>query len=203
MLLESDDSSPESGDAIKQWNDRASVAGSMIQLTGTNQPVYYDNILNGRGGVLFDNAGDNMALAGSYTVSQGFTVYIVINQADTSTNRYFLQGTSTVENVGAEAFVNRLRFRMTSTALANNANSSGGLLIRVSFNGASSQVITKNITDTTIDTGTSDFNFKYLGGQFNSMDAYLHEVMIYDSVLSAGDDALVQSYLRDKWGSGI
>ena len=76
-------------------------------------------------------------------------------------------------------------------------------MIRIFFNGSSSKILTKNITDTTIDPGTSDLNFKYLAGQYNSMDAYLHEVMIYDSVLSAGDDTLVQAYLRDKWGAGI
>src|SRR5258708_30984596 len=49
-----------SGDAIANWTDKSGSANSAVQSTAANQPAYQTGLLNGYGGVIFQNTNQYM-----------------------------------------------------------------------------------------------------------------------------------------------
>ncbi|OFY39124.1 MAG: hypothetical protein A2275_13400 [Bacteroidetes bacterium RIFOXYA12_FULL_35_11] len=70
------------GNPIQQWNDFSGNANNISQATGSKQPVFYTNILNGRPVVRFDGSDDivkgpasNAVLGGAIQNVSAFTVF--------------------------------------------------------------------------------------------------------------------------------
>lgn len=215
---DADDSSTitESSGAVSQWNDKSGTGNHLVQATGSLQPTLTANQLNGRPTIIGDGT-ERMTVTdfqGLTGVSE-YTAYFVINRTFTATNRDFLE----VQQSGT--LVLRLRSVPTNSSIIwttvtdvpDNASSSrtwGNVdqyyVRKATYNGSQQTWSVSGTTDTDALTGALVDGVQYDLALWDGIAAITNwaggaaEILMYDNLLSAGDQTLVEDYLLAKWG---
>ena len=215
---------PSNGTSLATWVDKSTRGNNFTQGTGANQPTFQTNIINGKPCILANGTTQTMSggVTGLPTGSQGRTFFIVFNIVSHSSLHYFFShgtnGTGETFSPGFWVLLGPNNFLldwtnnnsfMTTTALSDATNylatvnyTAGGDTISYvgKLNGVS-QTISPGPSDVGIPNtinGTSNLFIRVDG--FFKANAYIAEIIYYDSSLSAAKMALVNNYITNKWG---
>ena len=210
---------PTDGTAVGTWVDKASIQGtqSAVQTTGTLQPLYYSNVLNGQAAIRFDGS-DYLAAP---DVALGPFTYFSVFKATTQYNMIYERGlnaafnngeflyTDIVESVG----IYRDTKRSGKNATPGWGNTSTFLLTENSFNGThdsnslfinGGQVTLSTADVLSDDPGTGIItDTLYVGNRMDQtygLNGDLAELLVFNRVLTNAERNTVGSYLADKYG---
>lgn len=191
------------GDAVGTWEDAHTTNKDQTQATAANKPTYKTAILNGLPVVRFDATNDGMtstlaAFAGG--ALENFTIAAVYNcSSAASASRRAIQGSDNW---------------LFGPYAAQHKVYSGGFIggPAVVANAFVTHVVTQSSTTTTsyVDGASQGTNgspgypnnicLGASGGFAEPLSGDIAEVVVYDSVLSAGDRGDLELYLSVKWG---
>ncbi len=200
------------GDAVTTWPDLSGNGNDATQATAAKKPVYKVNIINGKPVVRFDGLDDFLALtwAGG-DLAQPTTVFAVVKDsvpASTTSYRIFCDG-------GGDSLKRQTLYSVyptdqhfwgyysgsvinSTTAVDTSAHIVGAI-----FSGASSVLYLDGASISTGNPGTQASDGVHLGldqtGVANIWQGDLAEVIICDSALSAGNQALMNTYLNARF----
>ncbi|MBD65170.1 MAG: hypothetical protein CME62_08185 [Halobacteriovoraceae bacterium] len=201
---------PNHNDKIASWSDLSGVASPATEANPANQPTYHTNAFNGLPAVRFD--GHSTGLEGTFTRvnNNGLTVFLVakmdannprkclfefysdngnandhrgffftygMNEADTNHN---LDDTTLNLWTAYDTGTHTDLWENGQVVYSNNQNWQNK---STAFTGAGAYVLGDDQTS---------------GDQFNG---YIAEFLIFDDQLSPADQAKVETYLQNKWGT--
>lgn len=193
-----------SGGAVSAWADKSTAGRNVTQSTAAAKPATGTRTMNGLNVLDFD--GGDLLISSTFTLAQPVTVAVVI-QMDTNgsanTQPFGLAGSAspTVYSAGSVWSTYAGGVLASGTATNTSANQ-----LTAVFNGSSSvlrlngaQIASGNAGSTgwashTFNIGASSI----LTSGFNGAIA---EVVVVPSVLSTGDRAALETYLKSKWGT--
>lgn len=214
----------QSGGLVSQWRDKSSNAYSVSQATGSNQPTYATNLLNGLPGIQL-SASTYLYQIGSsmpnFSSAAATTVYIVAKNGTTlgsgwnilntlwftgaggGTQRYhfsFAYGATS----GITLFVNSAAVASPSSyVVPSNTNAIIGFAAS-----ASSNYIYYNGSNTAYSSAAAPVSandstwFIFGDARFSNVvtDENIYEFLGFNSILTTSQRALVEGYLATKWG---
>lgn len=90
------------GTAISTWydnNPNAVIKNNATQAVVANQPLFYENVFNyGIPAIRFDGSNDYLTFDGAALINTSYTIFVVEQRRNDSSNNYFMGGTSTSAN---------------------------------------------------------------------------------------------------------
>lgn len=207
------------GTSITQFLDRSGNGNdTAVQGTGTAQPTWDDDGLNGKGVATFDG-GDTLALpAALYSIPNGNNAVFAVAKRNTEAG----VGAMILSfNEGAGSGGGR-EFLAFSTAAGNTyfqnftADAGSGCIVTggtntnynifSAFRSGTTQSLSRNDGTTTANTA-ADSEIGIDRGYIGAMDATnrpltggIAEILIYNRALSAAEITQVEIYLANKWG---
>jgi len=193
----------DGSDLVSAWEDQSDESNDVAQATGTNQPLWVDNVQNGLPVIRFDGVDNYMSTAifTGGTLTQPNTIIIVVKMPS-NVNTFVHDG---ISDTARHAFWNYLdeNSMYAGTYLSGTTvNSTNFLLYYEVFNGASSLLRKSKIQLFTGNAGTQSltgFRFGAASGITNFSNSNIGEVLIYDSILSTEDRDNIETYLTDRW----
>lgn len=190
---------------VANWVD-AKNGYDIAQATGSKQPAYTSNLLNGYGGLTF--TAHQLSIANAlFTRTSGSTVIVVfklnalggtdvLHEASVSNlyEVYFAQSEPTLYNGN---------FRPAYWGIHQEE-----IILTTVFDGANSYVRYNNLPKEMVgNTGTSSSSGFTLGGATGTIgadiNATIYEVLVYSSEPSSGDYNLITQYIATKFGIKI
>jgi hypothetical protein len=218
----------QSGGLVSQWNDK-SGQGNHATASGTRQPAFVSNALNGKSVIAFDGADDLMeaAISSAYTAATVFAVLRPDAAGGGSLGRVLVRGSSSLFYDGATS---SLRYNPPFPGATGNggqrtANSSATLgawhLLSIAWTGGLdvATAITPRLAGAVSSaglTGTGDSvsaagigtmqigNRAVADGGDRGWNGRIAELIFFNAAISAADRARVEAYLAAKWGiSGV
>lgn len=133
-------------------------------------------------------------------ISSGFSVYMVVNDS-TDTNDYWFDGSTTrsfLQTSGTPEY----HFFSGSSVISGTPTTDAAVIFRLRFDGASSSLFKDRVSISTGSAGTNGMNGIFLAataGPTQFGNRKFAEFLIYDSILSSGDDDDLMTYLEDKY----
>lgn len=204
-------STPSDGDPVTQWADLSGNARHASQATPSKKPILKTNVQNGLPGVLLDAVDDCFSVANAPTLTAA-TVIAVLNLKVSAANRYVFSGGNGCFSVGfngGDAL--RLLKQNVSTVVTGTSGSPEGaasLCTAAYTYGSGNAVLRVNRVDQTgaVSDPASTFTAPsdVLGARASGAEPfgdYLHEVLVFNRVLSSSEIAVAEDYLRFKWGT--
>lgn len=195
------------GDPVGGWKDKSGVANHFRQPTSGSRPVYKTGIKNLKPAIKFD-AASNQFLTNSLGLLNAHTVFIVFRSDKVTSGSYqtllsqigdkglwahVTDGAGTFECVWSVGVDNP-----SPTSVVNSWNA-----LTFSQSGAGDRDAWKNTVNFYTVTAGTHFSVTYdsLAGHGSSemLTGYIVEVIVYDTQLSGGDRASVETYLNSKW----
>lgn len=213
----------DGSDYVSQWNDLSGNSNNALQGTGSAQPLWVDNQLNGEPVVRFLRSGNNYMTvlydAGLNLTS--FSIYFVIKQINYTVDAQVplsnLAGLNYPTNItgwqfalGQYSTANDIRFTKADGTIGtiNPSSNPSSYIIYSAINNDPNATLYENGNSI----GTLNKNCSNLGqnnpigvgcqpygGGINNFDGDIAEIIIYNSALSDGDRGLVEDYLNDKY----
>jgi hypothetical protein len=197
------------GQTVRQWNDLSGNGEHFVQATETNRPTFVTEAQNGRPAIRFDGV-DNFLVnttLPSTVATTGRTVFVALKAtaASGATKRFFATSAlgSVFDNSGVYAY-----YATSGPAVAAIGGAvTTPTVITLSFVGGgnatpySSGTAAAAFTPSTVIDGFVLGAQSAAGGEYKECDIY--EVIIYNTPLSAGNRALVHSYLGSKYSISI
>ncbi len=199
------------GQTVQQWNDQSGNSRNLTQATSGKRAIYNTNQLNNLPGILFDGTDDFFSVSGtnimSVTSGSTSTWFVVAKPLiDSQLLALCAQSTTTWGIVGVnldvydgsnESF--RLWDLLTTVAhrgIATRAGT-GGTDVNVYVTGSSVGQVQGAIGNAS--TGNFFVGIRSDGTSW-AMNGYIYEIGGYNSVLSAGNLTLLNTYLNTRWG---
>lgn len=195
------------GDAVSTWSDASGNGFDATQSVGVVKPVYKTGIRNGKPVVRFDGV-DDYLLNASFAVNQPSTWFVVVTTTGGSPSFRFIVDAHD-PGTAREALIYTVATTKWSTYanvfLDESGTTAGSTWksVQAVFNGASSSIVVGGTT-TAGNPGSSNLSGGYNIGTIAGTPAYffggdIAEMGCYDSVLSAGNLAALQTYLNAKY----
>jgi hypothetical protein len=160
-------SNPGDGNAVSSWRDAGTAAADVAQATGSVQPTYRASVaaLNSKPAIQFDGA-DHLDATGISTIAQPFCVVTVLNIATVASNQIFINDqTGTSDNLLGVSTSGPAYSVRSDTVLSAGTATTGGQLLVVKFDGASTTLEKNGSVAGTGNAGTvAHENARYLGG---------------------------------------
>ena len=203
------------GAAVSSWGSGGSVALTVTQATGANQPTYQtgatSNKFNYNPYILFDGSNDYLAATGTYDLGNGtsggagFSLFgtMSFTSGIVALDWYGTNGKAKIKGDG----INALFDATTSTGTSNqtyNATTTQAFLtsIKGKISGVTGRFNGKDLSQSS-NNNPSTTNRLALGsntelGEF--LSGGLAEFLIYSSNLSSSSNLKVESYLAIKYG---
>lgn len=203
-------------DTVQQWNDQSGNGNHVSQATGGNRPTFKTAGINSKDSVEFadpsfmDSATPVVAAPNTVfavhvmTLSDAFGGVIWDSKANVRHNFYW------------DDVLNPDFFRSASVNIETTTVGFGSqfdeYITAVTYNGASSSIFMNgaDVGDGSVDLGSNALDGitlgtlrAGLGGGNYYLNGQIAEVIVYDSALSTGDRATVETYLSNKWGITI
>lgn len=207
------------GDAVETWTDQSGLGNNLTQATAGNKPIYKTAILNGHPIIRFDGTDDHFTLANVLSGASAGEVFLVVkidNDPPGNSNQSGLwnmdgDGTNICHFPWTNGNIYEAWGRTTRVDTGNPTPSlaSWRLYNVSSAAGAFTTRIDGTQHYTTASSTFSSFSGTPYFGRSNAIsgNAYLDgdvaELIIYNSVLSAGDRDDVESYLATLYGLTI
>lgn len=198
------------GTGVSAWADQSGRGNNVTQGTGSKQPTLNaaDAAYAGKASLSFV-AASAQCLQGTFGVSlpQPYTLFIVGNVSRAGAQSYF-DGSDVVlrgecyNDPGTDKFY-------AGTAFISTADvSTSPRVMTYEANGASSKIyVSSNTAGVTGDPGSNGLNGASIGAAFNgtsdALDGKVAEVVLYNSILSAAQQATVRGYLGNRYGIAI
>lgn len=191
---------------VSSWADRSGEGNDLAQATAVNQPAPVAGWRNGRDAIQ-GASGDFLSratLTGG-AIAQAFTVYIVCETSsgtgtericDGASSSRAIFGTTTVNQIYAGSFVGTTSKPSSSPAIVRAVFDGSSSSIRIEPHGASV------LSETSLSPGASSLNGFVTGALQGGSSPWLGKYanfLVYSGTLSAGNDALVRSYLRTRY----
>jgi len=202
------------GDAVATWTDHSGTSNNATQSTAANKPIYKTNIVNGKP-VIRCNADSGtaqyMLTANNDPTNPSTRIVVAKNTSsvagygyrcaldvDPTTQSMLVTNPATTGSgtwrAYAGAYLNSTVDAATTFKIAAAGLNGASSYIRV--NGA----VTSGNTGAQEATGKTSIGGSSSGDTQNSWTGDIAEVLIYNSQLTAGDAARVESYLAAKYG---
>jgi hypothetical protein len=213
----------DTGGLVDQWDDK-STAGRDVTAAGTSRPTTGTRTQNGLN-VLDFITDDFMRTAAPFWYDLGTNTMFIVFQCDGDPPAGGLGHLLFEAHDTNAPPLYGVRYNTTDTEAVyrDNANTLHVLLAGddptdsaphlVRWTDSTTVITTTQDGGTTFSSGSftrgattvTDFDIAKLagpagGGASLYFDGWIAEILIYDSVLSGGDIALVEGYLTDKWG---
>ena len=192
------------GQTVQRWLDQASGARHLTQATAGNRPTY--EVGDGPNGHnrMFFTASLLTRMEATMSLAQPHTIYLVGRSPFSATNVFFYDGTSTRSGLVKISS----SFSLFSTAQACNATvpaANTWFVDEAEFNAASSSHRVDAGTPATGNPGSATLsNLRVGAGNFvspaSALDGDIARLLIFNAILSAGDKALVRTYLGNLYG---
>ena len=186
------------GDPLATWTDQSGNGRNATQASATIKPLYKTNILNGMAGVLFDGVNDVMSIV--YDMPATTSIFIVYSGwSSGSLIGNNGEATDMIQRATTNFPDSNLLVINTSQSMANNK------ILTMLFNYTTDNY-TIRMDGASVGTSSAAANVTTpgaitIGQSYNEpLAGYLHEVILYNAVLSAGDYAAVETYLASRWG---
>jgi hypothetical protein len=200
------------GTAVATWPDLSGNHYDASQATGTKQPIYNTNKINGLPAVTFDGSNDVLVsvIGGILTNFSAFVV--IIKTTSRQFNGYVTTAANTNEltledknnagaldvwdqNVGAQA--------PTANGVANTGTP---LAIGYTYDTATINVYSGNTVQGTTNIASGRLGQRVnIGGNENAsfftMQGSIGELVVYNSNIGSSDRANLFSYFSSKWGT--
>lgn len=203
------------GGYVTQWNDKSSYAYHAT-AAGADRPQTGINTINGRNVLTFDTNKLTIPTAFTFGDGQAMTTYAVVMKNAVTNGTCILNGSDgvgpffalTADATSGAPYSRRNNGSGITYATANVPNNNW-CIIHVADTGGTTSAWTMgfNGTNEATSDATGTGQWKYIGSYDYStgysLKGRIAEILIYDSVLSAGNDAAVLSYLRTKWGTPL
>jgi hypothetical protein len=188
------------GDAIASWSDLSGNGNNMVQATGTKQPLYKTGQVNGLPALRFDSTDD--AMGTTYSVSNPFSAFVVYAWTGTGGARRVLNGANNWllgprSDTGSNYKYYNSNFIVGPALSANTwvyetvTQDSGGATFR--HNGASQGTNANNTAPGGLVLGAG-------GGFPEAAASDIAEIIFYSRLLTSDEVALVEGYLKSKYG---
>lgn len=203
--------------AVASWSDSSGVGHTATQGTGSQQPTFKKNQLNGLPALAFVRTSTQFLASGapaSYISGPGFTLFVVMNPTTVSTLQNLLgpSGTNGIQfaingvgkpqtskqNVGtisvATSAISAATWTIVTTDYANAGTSVGHHFTNGASNGGlSSSTLGSGATTTQLGAASAAGGF---GGS-------IAEIIAFNRVLTSTERATVHSYLQDRYGISV
>ena len=197
----------DDGARVSTWSGK--VGGRNAQRANTAaQPRYSRSAINGRPGVVFENARNDSMEATGFTPGLAGTVVMVVTNQNATGNRYMFgtNGTpknvywSATNNVGLQgnALVIAPSFPDIPKIVIGVFGQSGGTALRIDGVQSSGDTGAPTQAPTSAKIGHRD---SLASGQGH--DGAIGELIYYDRVLPTGECEALERYLAAKWGIPI
>lgn len=222
-----DGTQPSTGTNISTWVDKSGAGNNATNGTGSQQPVFTTNLLNGKPGLVFDG-GDGLLSTSLASLINGTDVACCI----------FSVASANSITAGNQFWWGFAKDSTPTPLYTSSTNTSGGTGFSIDKRddggtikslkagtpvGGTTYVITQNILSggTTVDlyVGTSkiipagdidvgaltittfSIGVRAATGIFSGpLTGKIYETIAYNKTLSATEIAVVQNYLKTKWG---
>jgi hypothetical protein len=195
------------GETVQRWLDQASGARHLIQNTMLSRPTYeVGDGPNGHNRISFTASQINRMEA-TMSLAQPSTIFLVGRSPFSKANTYFYDGTST-RSALLKNFANFALLSTSQECTVSVPTANTWFLDEAEFNGASSRHRVNAGTAATGNIGTATLsNLRVGAGNFLSasfaLDGDIARLLIFNAVLSAGDKALVRTYLGNLYGIAV
>jgi hypothetical protein len=194
---------------VSEWRDRSGNSNDFIQGTGSNQPTFVANGINGQNGIRWSNSTNEfLDCTFNGTYSQIYDIITVWNIDVNSTQLYpyAYDRALTGDRVQLYWFSNNIRVGTTVISAAYAKTRPFNLIAtHVSYNGASTTVYQNNTLQGTVNTGAGVLSTLRLGhtstiDSLSRLSGFICEVLIYNKQLSSLERTTINDYLTAKYG---
>jgi len=190
---------------VSQWADQSGNNNHAVQATGSAQPLWVDNQLNGKPALYFDGTLKYL-IASELDLSQPIHIAIILKKTltDYAHNRYIVDGVS----------VNHMALYDCGDSVAMYAGASGPskaisddvfILIESVFNGANSNISVNGGVKATGNAGNigstggiiigAAYGYNYT----NSLNGQISEIVMYDNVITDANRMFLGNYFNTKY----
>ena len=188
----------DGSDFVSQWDDISGEDNHLLQAVGADQPLWQST------GVLFDGI-DHFMKCSAFTFEQPEQIYIVLKQITWASNKFLHDG-----NTLNSGILRQLTSTPNLGAYAGSVSSLNGNLavgsfgiVRLLFNGASSELIVNVTTPITGDFGSGDMSGFTLAGTGTGdagANIEVKEVILRNIADTAPNEQIIYDYLSNKYG---
>jgi len=204
------------GDVVGGWRDKATGVNKASQATANQKPLYKTAIQNGKAGILFDGANDRLSLTTNPALDGAVTAIVVMTVVENGTaveafylqnsvgNKYALQmrGDCGANSYAvmvydtAERSVSYMGDPVGGAAIIGLSNIEGSV-INLYRNG----ILGAGVVNTLewVNFGTVSYIGAWSNGTTFPFNGYIHEMLVYDRVLTDAELKILWGYLGTKW----
>lgn len=184
---------------VSAWNDKSGNNNHAVQATAASQPAYAAN------GITFDGVDDALVFGTAFTNTAGSTVFFVCEPKSIGIN--YMLG-----NVGGSAGKSRFYIREHAVDYGDTQISHSGLTVNeralISVWAGVGDATTQNVKVNNGDWVSGAVNratpagsqaLASRGGTSSYSNVVIHEIIVFDKILSASEIQTVDNYLFQKW----
>lgn len=190
------------GANVLGWQDMSGQGNSPTTAIGHTTTLKL-NIQNGLPGVLFDGTASYLQKMLGATLAQPSTIMMVFRQSSVAVPQKLFDGTGSSRN---SVYANPTVYDIYAGIIVPGGTPNTSVhQVTAVWNGASSLARLDGTQIITGDAGAQAAGAFTLGVDaglaVQFLSGYLHEVFFYNALLSAGDQANLESFLKTRWGT--
>jgi len=189
------------GDVVTTWQDLSGNGNDVTQTTGSRQPTYQTNEVNGKPCVRFDGVDDFLRCT-TFSQAQPLTVLVVSKLTGSTGQKRMFDGNTSRFLIGLQLGANLIFYAGGEINYADAPPWPWRYYTGI-FHGSSSSQYRNGTLLGNGNPGTWSLDDLMVGAGvfgFEPWEGDIAELIIYDSSLSAGNLALLHSYIASKYG---
>jgi len=211
------------GDPVLSWLSREGNTRLFEQATTSKRPTYTASAINAKPGITFDGTDDLLRASSAFLTGTAGTIFIVFSATSNADDDYMFSSSDealatkflAIGQQSAEYGITQNEAGTADTVDGDTATTTADTILMVSSSGTAYAIrVNGNDETESADSGsnsgdwfddTSALDNVVIGAmkttsEGNHYPGVIAEILVYDSELSAGDIALVETYLADKFG---
>lgn len=198
---------------VSLWADSSTNSRNFIQASGSSQPLYTSNVVNGQGGIFFaNNTAQRIACAFSTNIGTGNSITIIWSaQSPLAQSWYLMDGHSSVNRNNLDIdFSTMYSSRHTLVSVTNLTYPTGTIISTVENNSTTtaSKYFQNGIQiGSNFNNGSLGINGLTFGNRFEAqsglertLNGYIHEVIIHSKAYTTDERTKLTEYLKTKYG---